>query len=73
MINKFDTNAIYKNNSYGPTFGGGHDLCIYNSSKSSNNYCNKSTYNSGDNNLLGEKGQTKFQVSSYEVYKVIFE
>ena len=73
LIDQFDTNAIYKDNSYGPTFGGGNDLYIYNSSKSNNNYCNKSTYNTGDNNLLGEKGQTNFTVSSYEVYKVIFE
>ena len=74
LSNKFDTNAIYRHNSYGPTFGGGHDLYLSNSCKSNtNSYCNKSAYNTGGNNLLGNSGQTNFQVSYYEVYHVIFE
>jgi hypothetical protein len=74
LSNKFDTNAIYRHNSYGPTFGGGHDLYLANSCKSNtNSYCNKSSYNTGGNNLLGNSGQTNFQVSYYEVYHVIFE
>lgn len=68
------TNGIYKNNSYGPTFGGGYDLCLCNSGKSNtSNYCNKSSYNTGNNNLLGGTGSTNFQVSNYEVYHVLFE
>lgn len=74
LVNQINTNAIYKHNSYGPTFGGGHDIVLYNSCKSNNNsYCNKNSYNSGETNILGENGTTKFQVTSYEVYQVIFE
>ena len=67
------TNAVYRHNSYGPTFGGGHDLYISNSCKSNtSSYCNKSSYITGNINLIGSGGQTNFQVSSYEVYQVIF-
>jgi hypothetical protein len=74
LIDQFNASAIYHHNSYGPTFGGGHDLylangCISNTS----NYCNKSPYDTGSNNLLGNSGSTSFQVSNYEVYKVVFE
>ena len=69
--------AVYRNNSYGPTFGGGYDLNIVNSSNNStSNYCYKtssSSYNTGNNNLLGGNGQTSFQVKYYEVYQVVFE
>ena len=72
---EFNTNAVYRYNSYGPTFGGGHNLCIANSCKSNtSSYCSKhATYKTGDNNLLGNSGQTNFQVSNYEVYQVVFE
>ena len=71
LIDKFNKNAIYRNNSYGPTFGGGHDLYIVDSCKSNNSSCNKSSYNTGNSNILG--GSTSFLISSYEVYKVLFE
>ena len=71
---KFNTNGIYRNNSYGPVFGGGHDLCLANSCRSNtSSYCSKSSYETGNNNLLGNTGSTSFQVSYYEVYQVIFE
>ena len=74
LINKFDTNAVYKYNSYGPSFGGGHDLCLASSCNSNtSSYCNKSSYNTGNNNLLGGSGSTSFQVTYYEVYQVIFD
>ena len=75
LIDQIDTNAILKSNSYGPVFGGGYDICLYNSCKSNNSsYCNNGgSYDSGDSNILGDKGTTNFQVSSYEVYQVIFE
>ena len=74
LSNNFHPNAVYRHNSYGPTFGAGYDLYIANGGKSNNNnYCNKSIYNTGNNNLLGNNGQTNFQVSNYEVYQVIFE
>ena len=74
LIDQLNTNTVYRNNSYGPTFGNGYDLCLANQCKSnSNSYCNKCAYNTGNTNLLGLNGQTNFQVSNYEVYKVIFE
>ena len=74
LNDQFHKNAIYRNTSYGPTFGSGHDLYIADQCKSNNNSsCNKSIYNTGNNNLLGGNGTTKFQVTTYEVYQVIFE
>ena len=68
-------NAVYRHASYGPTFGNENTLYLANSSRSStNNYCTKSsTYNIGNNNLLGGSGQTNFTVSYYEVYQVVTE
>ena len=70
--------AIYKNTSYGPTFGySNYDLYLANSCTSnSSSYCyysSSSAYKTGNQNLLGGSGQTSFQVSYYEVYQVIFE
>ena len=74
LFDKFQTDTIYKDNSYGLTFGGEHDLYISNGCKSNNNnYCKKSSYNSGKINLLGENGKTNFQVATYEIYQVVFE
>ena len=72
---KFKGTALYRGNSYGPLFGDGHALYLSDSCKSNtNSYCNiTSTYNIGNNNLLGSSGKTNFQVSYYEVYHVIFE
>ena len=71
LIDQFNVNAIYRNNSYGPTFGGGHDLYVVDQCKSSNSSCNKSSYNTGNTNILG--GNNSFRITSYEVYQVIFE
>ena len=74
LFDIFQTDAIYKVNSYGLTSGGEHDLYISNGCKSNNNnYCKKSSYNSGKINLLGENGKTNFQVATYEIYQVVFE
>ena len=74
LNDKFDTNAIYRHNSYGPTFGGGYDLYLADSCKSNtSSSCNKSSYNTGNNDLLGGSSSTSFQVSNYEVYQVIFD
>ena len=77
LIDELNKNSIYRGKSNGPTFGGQHDLYISNSCKSnSNSYCYKSSsssYNTGNNNLLGNSGQTSFQVKEYEVYQVVFE
>lgn len=74
LIDQFSANAIYRNNSYGPSFGGGHDLYIASECTSNaNSSCNKSTYNTGNINLLGSIDARNFQVSKYEVFKVVFE
>ena len=55
-------------------FGSGFDLCLASGGKSNNNnYSTKSIYNTGNNNIFGNNGQTNFQISNYEVYQVIFE
>ncbi len=70
----FFNNAIYRHNSYGPTFGNGYDLYLADQCRSSANCsCNKSAYNTGNTNLIGGNGSTSFQVSYYEVYQVIYE
>ena len=71
LIDQFSNNAIYKYNSYGPTFGGGHDFYISDQCKSNNSGCSKSSYNTGNTNILGDS--SSFRVSCYEVYQVIFE
>ena len=49
------TNAIYRNNSYGPAFGVGHDFYIAEGYKSiSSSSCTKSNYITVNVNLLGE-------------------
>ena len=74
LQDELNANAVYRHNSYGPTFGSGHDLYIANGCRSNgNSSCNKSSYNTGNVNLLGNNGSTGFQVSNYEVYQVIFE
>ena len=74
LTDQFDNNAIYRYNSYGPTFGGGYDLCLANQCKSNtSSYCSKSAYNTGNTNVLGGNGSTSFQVSNYEVYQAIYE
>ena len=74
LIDEANNSAIYRYNSYGPTFGGGNDLILANSCRSNtSSYCNKGSYNTGNNNILGGTSSTSFQVSYYEVYQVISE
>ena len=74
LIDQYNTNAVYRHNSYGPVFGAGYDIYLANQCKSNgSSYCNKSSYNTGNTNLLGGNGSTSFQVSYYEVYQVVFE
>ena len=68
------SNAIYCNNSYGPTFGAGHDLYVANGCNSNtNSYCNfPYSYTGGlQYELTGlEKG---FTVKDVEVYLITYE
>ena len=74
LIDQMSTSAIYRHNSYGPSFGGTNDLYLSNQCKqNTSSHCAKSCYNTGNNNLLGVNGTTSFQVANYEVYQVIFE
>lgn len=76
LIDNCCPNAVYRYEEYGPCFGSGNDIYIADGCKSNNeSYCSniKCSYNTGDNNLLGENGKTNFKVANYEVYQVIFE
>jgi hypothetical protein len=74
LIDQFNTSAVYRHSSYGPTFDAGNDLYIANGCQSNtSSYCNKSSYNTENNNLLGNSDSTSFQVSNYEVFKVVYE
>ena len=64
-------NAIYCNGSYGPTFGGGHDINIVNLPNS--NYCPTSLNNTyqcptGQNATSFLTGNQKFLVNEMEVF-----
>ena len=73
LTDKFSRCSIYRNNNYGPTFGD-HFLYISNSCTSnSSSYTNTRPIYNSSCNLLGNSGTTYFQVSYYEVYKVIQE
>lgn len=71
---------VYNNGSYGPTWGGGHDLHINNNMKSNSNYSSPSTYRQMapgytslgvvyDNTLLA--GAYNFTVDEIEVFQVV--
>jgi len=62
--------AIGHLSSYGPIFGGGHDMCIVDNCNSTNSNSNLGhSYNvSSDQNKLA--GACNFSVKEYEVYKV---
>ena len=68
--------AIYDYSGYGPTFGGGHDICIANGCKSnSSSYCNSNhTYGFFNSYNMIHNGtqNTAFQVADYEVYLIKF-
>ena len=75
QTDEFVAESIYRYNSYGPTFGRGHCLflangCTGNTSSYTNTH---SSYKTDGKNLIGNSGQTTFQVSYYEVYHVIEE
>jgi len=70
-------NNVYHNTSYGPTWGGGHDLHVNSSMRSTSNYCSPSNYRtiatgfdsiSVDNNTLA--GSYNFTVEEIEVFSV---
>jgi len=71
------TNNAYRNNSYGPTWGGGHDLRIHNSMQGNSNSCNPNTYKSVDSNFHSATvnnsllaGSGSFSINEIEVFAV---
>ena len=68
-----DTNSIWDSSGYGPIFGDGYDIAIYdNCNARSDNYCNPSTYAlpaGKDNTFLA--GSSSFTVKEIEVYAVM--
>lgn len=74
LSDQLNYQAVQRNNSYGPWFGGGPDIRIASSCRSNtSSSCKKSTYNTGNDNVIGGSGSTSFQVSYYEVYHVVSE
>ena len=65
--------AMYCNSGYGPTYGAGHDLYIFNAPNSNNcsTYLNN-TYQCplGQNNYTFLTGSQTFRVSEMEVYRL---
>ena len=72
---KFGKNSIYTRKDYGPTLGGGHNLYIANGCNgNSSSYTSVSQdYKTDNKKLLNNSGSTSFQVSNYEVYRVVVE
>ena len=68
--NTSGSNHTYHNESYGPTFGGGHDFYISDGCMSNqNSYTSKSSYEMTSAYELNG-GTQKFKVLDYEVYKI---
>lgn len=72
-----EASAVYHNSNYGPTFGGGQDLCIRfipNQSNTNTSYTNIGhTYQLPDGVTGGHSlltGASNFQVAEYEVFQV---
>ena len=70
------THAICCSSGYGPTFGGGHDICVHDNSNSNNSsYVNFHSYASHPKHANGQSaltdGEKNFQVSEIEVYLVV--
>jgi hypothetical protein len=59
----------YDYSSYGPTFGGGHDIYLSTDfGNNTSNYCNRHSYNFPDNTTL--TGGYNFQIDEIEVFSV---
>jgi len=58
----------YDYSSYGPTFGGGHDIYLATDFGGSSNYCNRHSYNFPDNTTL--TGGYNFGVEEIEVFSI---
>ena len=73
------TGDIYSTSSYGPTFGGGHNIKVYDNANTGNHcydrasesYYERGTFENGKYGYLsGEPNQT-YNIQNYEVFQVI--
>jgi TLD/BTB/POZ domain/SAM domain (Sterile alpha motif) len=62
--------AVYCNYSYGPAFGGGHDLCVMAGSPTSNYSNLGNTYTAPGGNEYYFTGNQYYQISEIEVFEV---
>jgi hypothetical protein len=73
LKNTSDSNAIYHNSSYGPTFGGGHDIYFGSGNWSSSNNAsfNPYSYTFTVLDMIGvNSSSTSFRVSDLEVWLI---
>ena len=68
-----DTNySIYDVSSYGPTFGGGHDICIrFNSNYTNFPHSYKDVLGKGYSIFKGDNDNYNFNLKEIEVFKLI--
>lgn len=64
--NNYGSNSIYCINTYGPTFGSGHDILISNNCNSNNNSSNPNLFGLPSNTCLA--GNSFFTVTEIEVF-----
>ncbi len=73
--NIFPQWSIFRNSTYGPTFGGGHDLHVPNVMDGSGGYCNDHSYEyptaQGYNFLHGGSAQGDMTIDEIEVYLIL--
>ena len=78
QLDKFEKYSIYRNKGYGPTFGGGNNgFNLYLSNECTSNISSytyvDANYRTDNINLINDAGQNSFQVSYYEVYRVVID
>jgi predicted nucleic acid-binding Zn-ribbon protein len=64
----YNTYGAYDYSSYGPSFGGGHDIYLANDWTTNSNYCNRHSFNFPDNTTL--TGGYNFTVEEVEVFSL---
>ncbi|CAF0959568.1 unnamed protein product [Adineta steineri] len=73
IMSDLATRAIYNYSGYGPMFGGGPDICIYNNSNSNNFMCSIFPWSYDDSTGYDNNtftGAENFTISEIEVYKL---
>jgi len=71
-----NTTWVYVHNTYGPTFGGGHDIYVNSNFNSGSNYCNPHTYKTVAEGFEGAyttntlAGSYNFTITELEVFEV---